>query len=85
MVQAIRFAVKSNIKRYMRFFLNAYLCLGLLAGCADVRPWERGVLAKPHMAMKQEPLPSLMREHNYSSREAGSSTSIGGGGGCGCY
>ncbi len=70
---------------FIKHCMTTVLLLCLLQGCAEVRPWERGVLAKPHMAVDQQPLPTLMREHNYSSREAGSSPSLGGGGGCGCY
>ncbi len=57
-----------------------------LSGCANVAPWERGTLAKPHMALDPSPLQTGTRMHNYGSREAGASTnSEGGGGGCGCY
>lgn len=54
-------------------------------GCAEVPVWERGNLAKPHMAA--DPLPGQrgLNEHVYSSREAGSAGASGQGGGCGCY
>jgi hypothetical protein len=52
-------------------------CLGP-SGCAPVSPWERGNLAKPHMAL--EPNPAL-RAHTYMSREAAVSGSVAGGGG----
>jgi len=61
------------------------LCLGV-SGCAGVAPWERGILAKSHMAIIQNPLQTKVRAHIYSSREAGAPVnSFGGGGGCGCF
>ena len=57
-----------------------------LSGCASVAPWERGILAKPQMALDPNPLQSSMRMHNFASREAAASTNAsGGGGGCGCH
>lgn len=65
--------------------LMLILCLGV-SGCAGVAPWERGILAKPHMAIIQNPLQTKVRAHIYSSREAGAPVnSFGGGGGCGCF
>ncbi|MEQ1638290.1 MAG: DUF4266 domain-containing protein [Methylococcales bacterium] len=60
------------------------LCAGL-SGCANVAPWERGTLAKPNMALDPHPLQTVMRLHNYNSREAAVGGSSSGGGGCGCY
>lgn len=60
------------------------VALAALTGCADVRPWERGILAKPQMAIDPEPLQSAIRRHNYSSREAGPAAGSAQGGGCGC-
>lgn len=55
-----------------------------LAACAPVAPWERGVLAKPHMSLEMDAAGAL-RTHIQSSREAGFSAPVGEGGGCGCY
>lgn len=58
----------------------------LLVACAPVQPWERGNLAKPHMAMQPFPIQAEFREHIYGSRESASGGSAStGGGGCGCY
>ena len=57
----------------------------LLSGCTHVESWERGHLAKPHMALNPYPIQSSLRAHNYSSREAASVGSAAEGGGCGCY
>jgi len=60
-------------------------CL-MLVSCSPVKPWERGHLAKPHMALDPHPLQSTTRSHHYGSREAGAaSNASSGGGGCGCY
>ncbi len=60
-------------------------CL-VMTGCANLAPWERGNLAKPHMAINPDPMQTNMRAHNYGSRESGASVnSSGGGGGCGCF
>jgi hypothetical protein len=56
-----------------------------LSGCAEVAPWERGHLAKPHMAMEPHPASRALREHTYGTREAAVGGSTAGGGGCGCY
>ncbi len=54
--------------------------------CSPVQPWERGNLAKPHMAMEPFPIQGAFREHIYGSRESASGGSASsGGGGCGCY
>jgi len=67
------------------FFLRLSL-LALVSGCTSVQPWERGTLAKPHMALQPFPSQTALREHIYGSRESASgSTASAGGGGCGCY
>ncbi len=55
-----------------------------LSACAEIQPWERGNLAKPQMALDHNPLQSVIRQHNYSSREAASAANSAQGGGCGC-
>jgi hypothetical protein len=56
-----------------------------VSGCAAVAPWERGRLAKPQMALDPDPQQRALREHVHTSREAGSGSAVGSGGGCGCY
>ena len=73
----------------LAWFKNKLTLLVLLAGvvgCAEVAPWERGILAKPYMSLDPQPMQSSVRAHNYGSREAAASaSSASGGGGCGCY
>lgn len=56
-----------------------------LSGCGAVRPWERGILAKPQMALDPYPLQDKYTNHNHGSREAAAGSGSAGGGGCGCY
>jgi len=67
--------------------LTVIVCLILmLAACATpVKPWERGTLAKPHMAVDPSPTETGIRHHVFESKEASSGGLGGGGGGCGCY
>jgi len=55
-----------------------------LSACAEVQPWERGRLAKPHMALDADPLLSSIDAHTYNSKEAASGGNGPAGGGCGC-
>ncbi|MGH8535385.1 MAG: DUF4266 domain-containing protein [Gammaproteobacteria bacterium] len=57
----------------------------MVSGCAAVAPWERGNLAKPHMALEPHPGLRALRNHTYMSREAGLAGGTAAGGGCGCY
>lgn len=56
-----------------------------LFGCAEVKPWERGRLARPDMALRPNPAQRALREHVYMSREAALGGATAAGGGCGCY
>lgn len=66
---------------------NGWVVLALasgLAGCAQVQPWEKGILAKPDMTFESDLLETRFAEHIYSSKEASSGGAGVGGGGCGC-
>ncbi len=69
----------------MRALISAALIL-TLAGCSNlgVKPWERGTLAKPEMALDSSPLQTAFEEHIYFSKEASSGGRGFAGGGCGC-
>lgn len=79
-------AARSAMKAGSRAALALSLAY-LLTGCAEVSPWERGYLAKPHMAVEPDPALAVLRVHAYRSREAAAvwGEATGGGAGCGCY
>lgn len=74
-------------KSLLKTGITTSISLGILliTGCATVQPWERGNLAKEHMALDSNPGQSMYREHNYGSREGSSGGTSAKGGGCGCY
>lgn len=53
-------------------------------GCTQVKPWERGNLARPDMALTPDPMDAKIRNHIYHSKEGSVSIATGSGGGCGC-
>jgi len=64
--------------------LMAVACM--TAGCAtqEVKPWQRGALAKSEMAWEVDPLLGDLQRHTQFSKEAASGDATLGGGGCGC-
>ena len=56
----------------------------LSAAGGGVKPWERGVLADPEMALDYESLELDFDDHIYFSKEGSSGGRGFGGGGCGC-
>ena len=64
--------------------LLVVLGVTLLSGCAPLQPWERGNLAKPHMALTPNPGQAALKTHLQLSREAASGGGAAAGGGCGC-
>lgn len=62
----------------------SWLALIAASGCAPVKPWERGKLAKPKMQLDPSPESTQLQQHVFEYRE-GSSGGYGTvGGGCGC-
>jgi hypothetical protein len=78
----------SRLATPVRSATAAWAAAGLLltlGGCADVAPWERGILARPQMALNPAPLRHALLAHVQSSREAAPASDPAEGGGCGCY
>ncbi len=75
------------IMKLSNIFTRSLACLlcCYLTACANVQPWERGILAKEQMALDPYPLQTQYREHNYGSREGSTGGGSAKGGGCGCY
>ncbi len=81
-----RFDEEPVIKKAKPALMPLLLVLGVwLSACAPVAPWERGNLAKPHMALEPNPTLRALRVHTYMSREAALGGETAAGGGCGCY
>ena len=55
-----------------------------LSGCANVKPWDRDLLAKQAMQLNPDPTVTAFHEHNYFSKEGSSGGRTFDGGGCGC-
>jgi len=64
--------------------LALFLAFAMISGCVEVRPWERGYLARDEMAWASDPLESALNDHIFFSKEASSGGSSAAGGGCGC-
>ncbi len=62
------------------------LMILLLNGCSSVelKPWERGLLAKEQMQLVPSEVENLLEEHIYFSKETSFGGQGVGGGGCGC-
>lgn len=60
------------------------LTLAALQGCAQVKPWEREVLARDDMQLDANALDATFDDHIYFSKEGTSGGRGFGGGGCGC-
>ncbi len=69
--------------KIIQFSSLAFL-LGVLSACAEVKPWERGQLALPQMALEGDAAEAAFRQHTFYSKEAASGGYGGNGGGCGC-
>jgi hypothetical protein len=69
----------------MRTLAMLIVCSALLlSGCADVKPWDRDLLAQKKMQLVPAPVDNALDEHVYFSKEAASGGQGVGGGGCGC-
>ena len=67
----------------MRIFLLITVIF-LLASCTEVKAWQKGNLAKKHMAFSPDPLESKFMQHVYTSKEGTHGGYGVAGGGCGC-
>jgi len=68
----------------LRTVLILLLGAASLSACTQVRPWERGYLARDEMAWNTDGLESALNEHIFFSKEASSGGNSAAGGGCGC-
>jgi hypothetical protein len=70
--------------RRTRWLFAALLVLVSAAVCANVKPWQHGILSDPTMRPDRDPLGAAFSDHIYFSREAATGGRSIGGGGCGC-
>lgn len=74
--------------KYSKSIVLLLLALGAVAlsGCSTlgVKPWQRGIMAKPEMSLSAQPVTLAMDSHIYFSKEATSGGRDYSGGGCGC-
>ena len=81
---------ESHLKRTATMKRSALAVLGffLLCGCSQLKPWvkpyERGNLADPIMALEGAPISAKYMGHVYEARESARGAEGGAGGGCGC-
>lgn len=70
--------------KMLRCIALGLVALSSLAGCARVKPWQRGSLADVTMRPDRDAVGLVLTEHLYFSREAAAGGRGVGGGGCGC-
>jgi len=77
----------------MKKHLSLLFIVGSLQGCSlldpmftqeDVKPWQKGILAKKEMSLQGDPIDGYVDEHIYFSTEGSTGGKSVGGGGCGC-
>jgi len=64
--------------------LSACTTQGQRFGVSDVKPWERGTLARDDMQLIRDAMDQSVDDHIYFSKEASKGGSAIQGGGCGC-
>jgi hypothetical protein len=62
----------------------AVVLVSVLAGCANVPPYQRGYLARPDMALEPSPGTARALDKTFGAKEAAFGSPSVGGGGCGC-
>jgi len=65
-------------------FAMIVAALSLATGCANVKPWEKDLIARPDMAWNDDPRLSTIKAHIAFSKEGSLPTGGGASGGCGC-
>ncbi|MCA9547849.1 MAG: DUF4266 domain-containing protein [Myxococcales bacterium] len=79
----IRPTARPTLARSLAWLL-ALAALSSATGCARVKPWERGTLAKRCMRFDADPDDAVLEQHTFAYREGAAGAYGGGGGGCGC-
>lgn len=77
-------ATSSCTPRWASTSLLGVVCALSACALSPPRAWEKDLLARPAMAMQDDPLGQRARSHIYSSKENSSGGDGVGGGDCGC-
>ena len=77
-------ATGNNMMRRLIRWGGVLVTAAVFAGCANVSPSQRGILAKPDMQFDADAANSKIIQHNYASKEGTAGGRATGGGGCGC-
>ena len=72
------------MNRSLRNTLIVVAMTWALGACETVRPWERGVLARPEMQLDPNALQTGLYDQVYYSKEAARGGTKAAGAGCGC-
>jgi hypothetical protein len=72
------------MRRFKWQLFGSIVLLASLAGCANVAPAERGILARPEMQFDPDSAHVKVTDQIYAAREAAAGGRVTGGGGCGC-
>lgn len=72
-----------TINKIFSAFVILTACF-FIGACSEVKPWQKGNLAKKHMSFDPDPVESKFIQHMYNSKEAATGGYGIGGGGCGC-
>jgi hypothetical protein len=72
------------MRQIITLFCVFLLVAASVAGCAQVSPAQRGVLARPEMQFDPDMSHVKVVDQVYAAREAASGGRVTGGGGCGC-
>jgi len=64
--------------------LGVVTALFASTGCAAVKPWQRGNLARRCMTPSPDPAEDTLEQHFFAYREGSAGGTGGTGGGCGC-
>lgn len=78
------FAAKISLCTLLACSATACSTAGDILAFSDVKPWERGTLAREDMQIVNDALEQSVDEHIYFSKEASTGGMGVQGGGCGC-
>lgn len=80
--------MKTPIKLLLATIAASYLSgcttMGDIFTSEEVKPWQKGILAKKEMSLAGDPIDKYVDDHIYFSKEGSTGGTSVGGGGCGC-